>query len=230
MPDHTPHAEWVAVLFGNLRAQFHHRPDVLVAARLPWQPAQGQSDRRQVPDVAVVFGRPKGDRVSYNQWEEGGVPPTVIFEVLAPEHDAFAMADKHAFYDEHGVEEYYVIDPASRRLAVYLRHKEALRRASPRWPHFSPRLGVSFTPREGDLVLRDANGKLFLTLDELQAERRMAEAMQRAERAESAAAEAAMRADLWEKRGERLAELSRKLLAQQISPEETEELRQLAGS
>ena len=32
----------------------------------------------------VVFGRPKGYRGSYRQWEEGGIAPQVVFEILSP--------------------------------------------------------------------------------------------------------------------------------------------------
>jgi len=35
----------------------------------------------------------------------------VVFEVLSPSNTQQEMADKRAFYEEHGVEEYYVYDP-----------------------------------------------------------------------------------------------------------------------
>ncbi|WP_448562404.1 hypothetical protein [Trichothermofontia sp.] len=32
----------------------------------------------------VVFGRPKGRRGPYRQWQEAQIPPQVVFEVLSP--------------------------------------------------------------------------------------------------------------------------------------------------
>ena len=36
----------------------------------------------------VVFGRPKGRRGSYRQWEEDNIPPQVVFEILSPGNNA----------------------------------------------------------------------------------------------------------------------------------------------
>jgi Putative restriction endonuclease len=80
--DNTKQMRWIVTLFGNLAALFRDRADVFVAGNLLWYPVEGQPDVRAAPDVLVVFGRPKGDRGSYKQWEEGGVPLTVVFEVL----------------------------------------------------------------------------------------------------------------------------------------------------
>jgi Uma2 family endonuclease len=40
------------------------------------------------------FGRPKGHCPSWKQWEEGGVPMTVVFEVLSPSDTPTEMMDK----------------------------------------------------------------------------------------------------------------------------------------
>src|SRR5262249_50347025 len=111
MADNTKQARWIVVLFGNLAALFRARDDVVVACDLFWYPVEGSPEVRVAPDVLVVFGRPKGDRGSYKQWEEGGVPLTVVFEILSPGNTWTEMDDKYAFYEEHGVEEYYVYDP-----------------------------------------------------------------------------------------------------------------------
>jgi Uma2 family endonuclease len=55
----------------------------------------------------VAIGRPKGRRDSYLQWNEGNIPPQVIFEVLSPGNRAAEMENKFAFYQKYGVEEYY---------------------------------------------------------------------------------------------------------------------------
>src|SRR5262245_12149911 len=84
LSDNTCQFRWIFVLAGNLAALFRDRDDVFVCGNQFWYPVEGKPDTRQTPDVYVVFGRPKGDRPSYKQWEEGGVPMTVLFEVLSP--------------------------------------------------------------------------------------------------------------------------------------------------
>ena len=54
---------------------------------------------------------PRGDRGSYKQWEEGGIAPQVVFEVLSPGNRAGEMRRKFQFYQRYGVEEYYIYDP-----------------------------------------------------------------------------------------------------------------------
>src|SRR5436309_519308 len=111
MADNTKQARWMTVLFGNLCALFRDAADVFVAVDLLWYPVRGQPKVRTAPDVMVVFGRRKGDRGSYRQWEEEGVPVTVAFEILSPGNTVPEMADKFAFYEDHGVEEHYIYDP-----------------------------------------------------------------------------------------------------------------------
>jgi Uma2 family endonuclease len=104
--DNTRQLRWIVVLYGNLCALYRQVADVFVAANLLWYPEEGHPEICNAPDVMVIFGRSKGDRGSYRQWEEGGVPATVVFEILSPDSTATALADKFAFYEDHGVEEY----------------------------------------------------------------------------------------------------------------------------
>jgi len=46
----------------------------------------------------VAFGRPKGDRGSYQQWKEG-IAPQVVFEVRSPGNSQTEMDKKLVFYD-----------------------------------------------------------------------------------------------------------------------------------
>src|SRR5262245_17681242 len=84
MSDNTVQFRWIQTIEGNLEALFRERDDVFVAGDNLWYPVEGEVEVRQAPDVYVVFGRPKGDRGSYKQWEENNVPLTVVFEVLSP--------------------------------------------------------------------------------------------------------------------------------------------------
>ena len=45
---------------------------------LLWYAVEGDNKIRQAPDAMVAFGRPKGYRGSYRQWEEGGIAPQVV--------------------------------------------------------------------------------------------------------------------------------------------------------
>jgi Uma2 family endonuclease len=218
MADNTKQARWIVVLFGNIAALFRDRDDVFVAFDLLWYPVEGQPEVRIAPDVLVVFGRPKGDRGSYKQWEEGDVPLTIVFEILSPGNKPPEMADKHWFYDDHGVEEYYVYDPDDNHLQIYLRKGDVLRRVRPEHGFVSPRLGIRFDLSGPELTVYGPDGERFLTFEELAAAREQTRA--RAEQAEQ-------RAEQAEQRAARLAELGRKARHQLASPEELAELERL---
>jgi Uma2 family endonuclease len=246
MADNTKQGRWIVVLYGNLCALFRTRPDVFVAQNLLWYALEGHPEVRIAPDVLVVFGRPKGDRRSYKQWEEDNVPVTVVFEVLSPNNTDAEMADKRAFYEEHGAEEYYVYDPDSNTLEVYFRRGTALLRQ--RQPHglTSPRLGIRSDLSGPEMVVLYPDGTPFLTFEQIRAaweeaelrakvaeqrassaEQRASSAEQRASSAEQRVSTAEQRAGSAEQRAARLAELSRKLLLGQANAEEVQELQSL---
>src|SRR5438309_750195 len=88
LADNTKQFRWILLLVGNLAALFRNREDVFVGGDLLWYPVKGEPGVRNAPDVFVVFGRPKGDRRSYKQWEENNVPLTVVFEIMSPGNTA----------------------------------------------------------------------------------------------------------------------------------------------
>ena len=71
---------------------------------------EGKPEICIAPDALVAFGRPKGDRGSYKQWEEEDAPQ-VVFEVLSPNNRVIEMERKLLFYELYGVQEYYIYDP-----------------------------------------------------------------------------------------------------------------------
>ena len=109
----------------------------------------------------VAFDRPKGDRYSYMQWKEGGIPPQVVFEILSPGNRATEMRNKFKFYDRHGVEEYYLYDPDTDTLDGWRRDGGSLIDIPKMDGWVSPRLGICFDQSSGKLVLRDPEGKPF---------------------------------------------------------------------
>jgi Uma2 family endonuclease len=218
MAENTKQARWITVLFGNLCALFREAADVFVAMDLFWYAAQGHPEVRTAPDVLVVFGRPKGDRGSYKQWEEAGVPVTVVFEVLSPGNTVPEMADKFAFYEDHGVAEYYIYDPDTNRLQAFVRRGEALVRVRRVDGYASPRLGIRFDLSGPEMAVYYPDGRRFLTFEEVESER---------ERERHARLAAEARAKNAEQRAERQANLMRRVLRQQATADELQELQRL---
>lgn len=222
MADNTEQYEWIVKIKENLEILFADRPDVFIAGDLLWYPVP---DRRitgpVAPDVMVAFGRPKGRRGSYRQWEEDDIAPQVAFEVLSPSNSVKEMADKLAYYDLYGVEEYYLYDPERNELKVWLRQHGKLDGLSHLKGWTSPRLGVRFSIEPETLRIFYPDGEPFLTSIELaerarhasaRAEREAARAEQEAERAERETT----RAEEEHRRAERLAQ---RLRAMGIDPD-----------
>jgi hypothetical protein len=128
----------------------------------------------------VVFGRPKGRRGSYLQWQEDGIAPQVVFEVLSPGNTLTEMLEKLEFYERYGVEEYYIYNPDAPDLAGMLREGDKLRVHSPMDGWSSPRLGIRFDMSGEELRIFAPDGQLFVSFSELKRQREKAE--QRAER------------------------------------------------
>jgi Uma2 family endonuclease len=247
MADNTKQARWIFVLFGNIAALFRNVLDVFVAADLFWYAVEGVPEEVTAPDVFVVFGRPKGDRRSYQQWVEGNIPATVAFEVLSPKNTVPEMIKKQLFYEDYGVEEYYLYDPETNSLHIYLRKGDMLRAVRPVNDFVSPRLGIRFHfHEEEEMVVYGPDGQRFLTFEELteqyeQARRQVEDARRQVEdawrvldneRQQRLAGERL--AEQGRQRATRLAELSRKARRQEASPEELQELEgleiEIAGS
>jgi Uma2 family endonuclease len=180
MADNTEQYEWIVKIKENLEILFADRDDVFIAGDLLWYPVV---DRRisgpVAPDVLVAFGRPKGRRGSYKQWEENDQPPHVVFEILSPSNSVQEMAVKQEFYDHYGVDEYYVYDPESNRLEVWLRQGEHLRAMSHVKAWVSPRLGIRFERQPDTLKIYYPDGRPFYSSVELA--QRMEQEHQRAE-------------------------------------------------
>jgi Uma2 family endonuclease len=160
---------WIVMLHGNLSSLFRDDPNVVVFADHFVYPVQFRPDIRVAPDVYVVFGRPKGDRPSYRVWTEGGIFPQVVFEVLSPCNRPTEMARKLEFYDRYGVEEYYIYDPDSNELIVYIRNANTNRLSleSDSRDFVSPRLNIRFDFRDEVMTVYGPEGSKFLTFDEL---------------------------------------------------------------
>jgi Uma2 family endonuclease len=170
MADNTRQYEYIVTIKGGLDALFRHDPNVFIAGNLLWYPVEGDNTIRQAPDVFAAFGRPKGDRGSYRQWEEGGIAPQVVFEILSPGNRMNEMIRKFRFYERYGVEEYYVYNPDNGELVGYQRQGDALVEIPFMDGWRSPRLGVRFQRVGTELELYPDGRKLASYLELAEAE------------------------------------------------------------
>ncbi|WP_159787936.1 Uma2 family endonuclease [Sodalinema gerasimenkoae] len=189
MSDNTKQFRWIVVIKENLEILFADNPDVFIAGDLLWYPQEGNNRIRQAPDVVVAFGRPKGDRGSYRQWEENDISPQVVFEILSPRNRLKEMAKKLKFYDQYGVEEYYIFDPDRLDFHGWLRNPDGtlgVIEQPENWQ--SPRLGIRFELQDEQFTIYHPNGDRFLTPTELakQSESQRQEAESQRQRAEAA--------------------------------------------
>jgi Uma2 family endonuclease len=168
MAENTLQYEWIVTLKGGLDAIYLDDPNVFVAGDLLWYPVEGEPTIRCAPDVLVAFGRPKGYRGSYKQWEEGNQPPQVVFEVLSPGNRHGEMIRKFEFYQRYGVEEYYVYDPDHGPLEGWVRAGDRLQEVPEMAGFVSPRLEIRFDPGDGadNLKIYGPDGARFLTFAE----------------------------------------------------------------
>ena len=198
MADNTKQFEWIGTIAGGLQALFANDPNVFVAGDLLWYPVEGDNKTRIAPDALVAFGRPQGHRGSYKQWEEGGVAPQVVFEVLSPGNTRKEMIEKLAFYERYGVEEYYLYDPDSGRLQGWWRQGGQLIEIAPMRGWVSPRLGVRFDLEGTDLCLTTPDGRRFVSY--VKSVQRADQEAQRAEQEKHRAEQEKHRADSAEQR------------------------------
>jgi Uma2 family endonuclease len=216
MADNTKQFRWIVVIQQNLDGWFAQDPTVFVAGDLLWYPVQGNNVICTAPDVLVAFGRPKGDRRSYLQWNENNIAPQVVFEILSPSNTRAEMNRKLLFYDRYGVEEYYLYDPDTNEFSGWLRGETFLEVIEPIANWTSPRLGIRFERTDEELQIYRPDGKRFLTYAEItqqleQTEQQLEQAEQQLERIEQQLEQERQRAEQERQRAERLAEQLRSM-------------------
>lgn len=222
MANNTTQFRWIVTIKQNLERVFADNPNVFIAGDLFWYPMEGRNTVAVAPDVMVVFDRPKGDRLSYKQWEENNIAPQVIFEILSPSNTRTEMDRKLLFFDRHGVEEYYIYNPDTNELQGWLRGDTGLDPIDPIADWVSPRMGIRCDLSGEELQFICADGQRFLSYAEInqmwEEERQRAEAeRQRAEAEYQRAEEAFALLDRERQKAKLLAEHLRSL---GINPDE----------
>lgn len=210
MANNTEQFRWILVIQQNLDWLFADNPDVFVAGDLFWYPIEGKNYIVNAPDVMVVFGRPKGKRGSYLQWQENNIAPQVVFEILSPSNSQTEMERKLIFYERYGVEEYYIYNPQNNQLRGWLRTEDGLDVISEMENWVSPRLGIKFDLSGEELQIYRPDGNKFSSY--LEISQLLEQEKQRAEQAETALAAERRKTQL----------LAEKLRALGVNPDELE--------
>lgn len=194
----TEHLDWINFVKDGLDDWFADREDVFVAADLLWYPVEGRPDICKAPDVMVALGRPDGPRSCYQQWEEDGQPPQVVFEFISRSNTADEMMDKLDFYSAMGCEEFFIYDYRRGKLHLFRRDGGpglAQSQANDDGAFESKVLGMSFgLDSNGALWVRRPDGRAFETRRELlrRADHEARRAEEEAKRAEEEAKRAAV--------------------------------------
>jgi len=161
MADNTKQFRWILTIQQNIDWLYTNDPQVFVAGDLLWYPVEGQTQIAVAPDTMVIFGRPKGDRGSYKQWEENNIAPQVVFEILSPSNKSVEMAKKLLFYNRFGVEEYYIYNPSNNNLEVLIKNNGSLDSIPESNDWVSPRLGIRFDLTDELQIYRPDGTKFY---------------------------------------------------------------------
>jgi len=198
LSDNTVQFRLITTIQGGIDALFADDPNIFVAGDLLWYPVEAVESiegvaKSQAPDVMVVFGRPKGDRRSYKQFQEENIAPQVVFEILSKSNTKAEMLAKFKFYERYGVEEYYLYDPALNLLEGWLKQNKQLIPIDNMEGWISPRLGCRLETARGSLELYRPDGQRMTTY--VETSKRAEQEAQRAEQESQRAEQEAQRAE-----------------------------------
>ena len=121
------------------------RRDVYVSGDLLIYYEEGNPRVSIAPDVFVVFGVEKRERLNYKLWEEGRAPSFVL-EVASPSTWREDVGRKRSVYAQLGVREYWQYDPLGEHLPARLQGERLTRSGYERQP--------AATALDGTLTLR----------------------------------------------------------------------------
>ncbi|WP_103670450.1 Uma2 family endonuclease [Pseudanabaena sp. BC1403] len=95
-----------------LKLWFEQLPDVYVSGNLFIRYEEDGAEKRIAPDIFVVFGTSKEDRVSYTVWEEDGKVPDFVLEITSKGTVTKDRKENPLIYRDLGVKEYFQYDPS----------------------------------------------------------------------------------------------------------------------
>lgn len=207
MANNTKQFRWIVTIQQNLDWLFADDSNVFVAGDLLWYPVEGKPHIVNSPDVMVVLDRPKGDRVSYQQWNEDNIAPQVVLEMLSPGNTQEEMERKLLFYDRYGVQEYYIYNPGNNQLRGWLWGDEGLDVIASLDQWVSPQLGIRFDLSGEELQIYRPDGTRFHSYAEIM--KQLEHEQKRAQQAEQELEQERQRAEAERQRAEAMEELLR---------------------
>ena len=99
-----------------LKLWFDQLPDVYVSGNLFIRYAEDGAEKRISPDIFVVFGTSKEDRVSYTVWEDDEKVPDFVLEITSKGTVTKDRKQNPLIYRDLGVKEYFQYDPSGEYL------------------------------------------------------------------------------------------------------------------
>ena len=144
---------------GALARHFKDRRDVYVSGDLLIYYEEGNPRVSIAPDVFVVFGVEKRERLNYKLWEEGRAPSFVL-EVASPSTWRDDLGRKRSVYARLGVREYWQYDPSGEYLPARLQGERLKRSGYVRQPALkAPDGALTLRSETLALELRAAPGR-----------------------------------------------------------------------
>ncbi len=104
-----------------LKDWLRDRPDVYVGANMFLYYEEGNPVRCVCPDLFVAFGVRPGVRRTWKVWEEGGVFPQVVLELVSEDSKVRDIGEKKGLYELLGADEYYAYDPTGETMRPVFR-------------------------------------------------------------------------------------------------------------
>lgn len=187
MGESNPHYDLMTYLCENFRYLFAQQK-VSVHANLFWYPVLGDPDIRRAPDIMIIFDCEfQANRSSYVQGLHNNQPPGVVIEILSRSNTEGTMQERRDWYEKYGVSEYYEIDDVGETVRVWLLEEGSLVEQTGIRSFTSPLTGCTIDWTSG-IEFTMANGKKFVTVQEIREQRDEAirEARKQAKRAEQA--------------------------------------------
>ncbi|HQU82123.1 MAG TPA: Uma2 family endonuclease [Pyrinomonadaceae bacterium] len=180
MGETSIHAKLINRFLSILFYFFEQREDVFLSGNMNLYYEEKNPNKWFAPDLLIAFGVPNRERSSYQLWAEK-VFPQVIIEVASERTWKTDVSEKLEIYSALGAEEYYILDPTfaylpAPMLAFHRQNERLLSVSVNDGKVFSPRLELEIVRAENSFRLfNPITNQFLLTLEESEAQRRLAE-------------------------------------------------------
>ena len=139
----------MATSLDMLKRYYREAEDVYVSSNSFVYYVENDPEQRVAPDLYVVKGVSKKQRLNYKIWKEG-VVPQVVFEFTTESSRYKDLGTKKGLYEALGVKEYYLFDPVQEYLKPAFRAFHlidgVLAEREQKSSHFSEELGLTVKP------------------------------------------------------------------------------------